>query len=358
MVNPHNFGSSTKFTPKKDIATIENRLPETTKLVGRELLHVNHRFAEAIGWLKVQEYMKQTRLLPAELEPSTQSWLEKVAAYVVQLIRPLWIQVPVSIRAATYRTLVAAGLRQYGSTLSDRTFRLPFGLYLRIGNAEWGPKHQAEYETLRLVNKYTQIPAPKPIDVFQDSRNSYLVITRLPGQPVGQLLNFMSDQQIENFVLKLKEYVHELREIQNENKVGFQICNSIGGGILDWRIGDSQRENLRFKNDAEFHDFLTRDVSTDVKEKAAASHKVEHEVVFTHADLNPRNILVDERGRITGIVDWECAGWYPEYWEYTKAHFAVRYTIRWLADVVDQVFPSYRQELYVENMLSDLVPPW
>lgn len=26
----------------------------------------------------------------------------------------------------------------------------------------------------------------------------------------------------------------------------------------------------------------------------------------------------EEEGRITGIVDWEEAGWYPEYWEYVK----------------------------------------
>ena len=38
--------------------------------------------------------------------------------------------------------------------------------------------------------------------------------------------------------------------------------------------------------------------------------------VFTHGDLCPRNILVNESLRITGIVDWEAAGWYPEYWEY------------------------------------------
>ena len=37
--------------------------------------------------------------------------------------------------------------------------------------------------------------------------------------------------------------------------------------------------------------------------------------VLSHCDLAPRNILVDG-GKITGIIDWEFAGWYPEYWEY------------------------------------------
>ncbi|ODH47994.1 hypothetical protein GX48_05926 [Paracoccidioides brasiliensis] len=38
--------------------------------------------------------------------------------------------------------------------------------------------------------------------------------------------------------------------------------------------------------------------------------------VFTHADIAPRNIMVDGHYRITGILDWEYAGWYPDYWEY------------------------------------------
>ena len=33
---------------------------------------------------------------------------------------------------------------------------------------------------------------------------------------------------------------------------------------------------------------------------------------FTHADLLPRNILVDG-SVITGIVDWNTAGFYPEF---------------------------------------------
>lgn len=32
--------------------------------------------------------------------------------------------------------------------------------------------------------------------------------------------------------------------------------------------------------------------------------------------------------------------------------------MRWLADVVDRVFELYRDELVVENMLSDLLSPF
>ncbi|KAK4138974.1 hypothetical protein BT67DRAFT_438274 [Trichocladium antarcticum] len=31
--------------------------------------------------------------------------------------------------------------------------------------------------------------------------------------------------------------------------------------------------------------------------------------VFTHGDIAPRNIMVDESGRILALLDWEHAGW-------------------------------------------------
>jgi hypothetical protein len=33
--------------------------------------------------------------------------------------------------------------------------------------------------------------------------------------------------------------------------------------------------------------------------------------------------------RIVGIVDWEEAGWYPEYWEYCKLLYEIEYTQEW-----------------------------
>ena len=40
---------------------------------------------------------------------------------------------------------------------------------------------------------------------------------------------------------------------------------------------------------------------------------------FYHADLGPTNIMVSEDGgRITGIIDWESAAYYPRFWIATK----------------------------------------
>ena len=56
------------------------------------------------------------------------------------------------------------------------------------------------------------------------------------------------------------------------------------------------------------------------------------EIHFTHADLTLYNIMVSGlpgQRRVSGIVDWEQAGWYPEYWEYCKMHIAVHEDHDW-----------------------------
>jgi aminoglycoside phosphotransferase (APT) family kinase protein len=140
----------------------------------------------------------------------------------------------------------------------------------------------------------------------------------------------MTDQQLDLVARDLEQCIAELRKIPNDTASGFQICNALGGGISDWRISDSQRKELKFQSETLFNEYLVDDLplDEDAQKLVARSHSVKHDIVFTHADLNMRNILVDEYGKVSGIVDWECAGWYPEYREYTKVHFGARCTFR------------------------------
>ncbi|KAF8639328.1 hypothetical protein AX17_001576 [Amanita inopinata Kibby_2008] len=74
-----------------------------------------------------------------------------------------------------------------------------------------------------------------------------------------------------------------------------------------------------------------------------------HRILFTHGDLNLRNILI-HKGKITGIVDWTCAGWYPEYWDLTKAIYAHPRLKKWLK-FWEEVLPGYGGELERERLL-------
>jgi thiamine kinase-like enzyme len=69
--------------------------------------------------------------------------------------------------------------------------------------------------------------------------------------------------------------------------------------------------------------------------------------VFTHADLNPFNILV--RGDdVVGIIDWEFAGWYPHYWEYTSNWLGSITKAVW-QDSLDKFLDPFPEELRMEK---------
>lgn len=77
-----------------------------------------------------------------------------------------------------------------------------------------------------------------------------------------------------------------------------------------------------------------------------------HTVRLSHGDLALRNIVVDGRGRLVGLVDWENAGWYPDYWELTAFYSTIPQQ-RW-ADVCSEIFPDasdFDDELAIERRL-------
>lgn len=62
-------------------------------------------------------------------------------------------------------------------------------------------------------------------------------------------------------------------------------------------------------------------------------------IVFTHSDLHPSNILVSLESpcQIIAIVDWQQSGWYPDYWEFCKAEYAVDAESGWATDYVPRL---------------------
>ncbi|KAF5675301.1 phosphotransferase family [Fusarium denticulatum] len=57
------------------------------------------------------------------------------------------------------------------------------------------------------------------------------------------------------------------------------------------------------------------------------------DIQFTHADLNPVNIMVskDSPCHVLAILDWEQSGWYPAYWEFCKAELTIEPHSEWQA---------------------------
>lgn len=147
----------------------------------------------------------------------------------------------------------------------------------------------------------------------------------------------------------LRSWIAELRLIKGNKDSKYAITNATRGSCLDYRISGNRVGP--FPSEKEFSESLCLGALPGLM------HRTDHKIVFTHADLNMRNIIVED-GRITGIVDWENAGFFPEYWEYTKCHFGVRISKRW-PKMIDAAFGNkYEAELGIERQYWEYHSGW
>lgn len=77
--------------------------------------------------------------------------------------------------------------------------------------------------------------------------------------------------------------------------------------------------------------------------------RTNYDVVFTHGDLKGVNIIV-KGARIEAIIDWEYAGYYPEYLEFVSALRAAQWDCPYYAPLLD-IFPRRYDAEYVTDFL-------
>ena len=276
-----------------------------------------------------------------------------LAGITARVLLQIWLFLPTRLRVTAYDILRSVGERLYGKSSDDSmTQRLPFGLYLKFNGELLGVRN--EFNALQTVGRHTSIPVPKPLDVVVKKRNSrdlvYLLITTLPGMPLAYCEHLLSDRHCAYIAAQLRDYLAQLRAIPRcLPSSAMAICDTLGEACMDHRIQGGDPVGP-FSDEATFSALLRFP-----DDPARRGHKI----VFTHADLNPRNILVNRAihpdGRagwqVTGIVDWETAGYYPEYWDYTKSLFErFRWTRRYI-NMVKGIFAGlgdYSRELDVE----------
>ena len=79
-------------------------------------------------------------------------------------------------------------------------------------------------------------------------------------------------------------------------------------------------------------------------------------LVLTHLDLHPQNLIVSPDGRLW-VVDWEFAGWLPEYWDYTRSWKSITphgSGQEWW-DMLQEVIPCYPDELEAEICVDNVL---
>jgi len=144
--------------------------------------------------------------------------------------------------------------------------------------------------------------------------------------PLFRCLYVLSDSDCDHIAMQLQDYVSQLRDMPRSVGSDTTISNTLGKACMEPRIRGATPIGP-FADEAAFSQWLRWP-----DDPARRGHRI----LFTHADLNPRNILVD----------------YPEYWEYTKALFeGFRWTKRH-NDMMYRIFEkigNYSREWDIEQ---------
>ncbi|KAJ5196300.1 hypothetical protein N7449_006779 [Penicillium cf. viridicatum] len=206
-----------------------------------------------------------------------------------------------------------------------------------------------EGETLRFIAANPTIPVPKVHDIrWEDGKVVALVIDYIPGKRLDESWDTLDSSQKLSIADELHSYMNQLRELKG-NYIG-----AVGRGKAIVR-NISSIERRPFDTEQEFNDFILGDIveiAPDMLRHYAKSALMDnHEIVFTHSDFAPRNIMV-EGGRVTAIMDWEYAGWYPAYWEYCLALRHLRPMYDWPNYLARIIPPKFEREYIGMSFLT------
>ncbi|CAG8251617.1 unnamed protein product, partial [Penicillium salamii] len=211
--------------------------------------------------------------------------------------------------------------------------------------------HLSEASAVRFVAEHTSIPVPKVKCAFTHSGRTYLVMERIKGDMIGYLWGHRSEESKAKLLSQLAEKVRQLRDIQPPE--GCKIASVDGGSLFDCRLPGSVTRFGPFDTIQDFHRHLREGMDFDSRLPPEVQDLIKLQnkswpLVFTHGDLSSLNILA--RGdEVVGIVDWETAGWYPSYWEYTTAYQVNPQNSFWVNEI-DKFLDPLPEDLAMEQI--------
>ncbi len=239
---------------------------------------------------------------------------------------------------------------------------------------KFGPAVQTSREIMAIEfvrQKCPNIPVPEvhgtwEVDEDDGEKTGYFAMSVLPGSLLRDLWPKINDGERTTVLDDLAIMLAQLRSSQAPEDSIIGAADGIGPAA-DLRASGAELGGP-FPSECDFNEWLvslihpeSRQYISDFFVQTIRNCLVglgTLRIRFSHGDLGMHNILV-EGGRITGIIDWEYVGWYPEYWEYVKmVQFSTdKQFLCWCQQCweIDGSKVRYGMEFAVDNMLNSQV---
>jgi thiamine kinase-like enzyme len=175
-----------------------------------------------------------------------------------------------------------------------------------------------------------------------------------PGISLDKVINMMAPAELDHVADQLKSILSRMAKPRSRT-----LGSVTGGPYRNFFFPGYAAPKYAFSSVGEFidhyRDMLMLFCTQEFTESLLCQLPRNAAMRFAHGDLMPRNILVNG-SKITAIVDWSTAGFYPEFWEYCRMHDPAFMTEPW-DYVLRRIFPTERrqQEIDVARQLLSIM---
>ncbi|KAF4437113.1 phosphotransferase family protein [Fusarium austroafricanum] len=213
-----------------------------------------------------------------------------------------------------------------------------------------------------------EVPVPEIYGWTQENDYTFLYVEFIDGVTLNDRWGDLSPTEKDGVCEQLKTivtHVHRLRQAPGDQFIGSYPLILVDASRINQPLGNINRGPLGdlvftttnlppagpFSSATELHDWMS-----EMRLSAAKAFRPDLDpadfpdpyremlpddspVTFTHADLNPVNIMVSKESpyRVIAIIDWEQCGWYPAYWEFCKAEFSTELNSDWQVEYLPRV---------------------
>ena len=236
----------------------------------------------------------------------------------------------------------------------------------------------------KLYAAYAYGPFDRDLGDYGSVYDTYLFMEFVEGQTLEKAWSSYDGASKARIAAELKRYMRELHSIPAPDYIGSVDKGHVTDFMFQWSTPSRGWSVLclrclclfphtytylisklllilsvgPFDSEKEFNAAIADGYINNVKgyvgpyvRELLNSHK--HKILFAHGDFRPTNIIIKD-GHVAAIIDWEMAGWYPEYWEFAKALFVDNFVTDWETHVLDILSPYYCEQLMYSNFMEVL----
>ena len=229
-----------------------------------------------------------------------------------------------------------------------------------------------EAENLEFLSQSSDIPIPKYHGTLVEPGTGiiFIVTEYIDGQLLKDAWPSLSASEKQDVENQLRHFLQQLRQLGDPGYLGSVGRGRLADGVF-WQPPAEVKQAVSgpFADEAELNDGIMLRLAESEPEshltllRALISETLHgHKTVFTHGDLQPKNILV-QRILVAAndpfkiqimVIDWETAGWYPEYWEFCSAVIGGQHRPDWLG-IAQRLMPLYAKEYLMLQKIRSIL---